>query len=158
MQNQKNSISVANLNMRTTSSLESFNAVLNRSIAKKANFFKFLERLKLHESRKADDMHSRAHHTLPEKHFKRRHLRDQERENKIRSLTTLLESGAISTGDFLQAMANESSTYAITFLRHGKTRNFYEMNSRYIRYKRYIFIRLDIIETIFLHRIFSMYF
>lgn len=113
MQNQKHSLSVANLNMRTTSSLESFNAVLNRSIAKKANFFKFVEGLKLHESRKADDMHNRTHDNLPEEHFERRHLRDREREEKIRSHTILLESGVISTADFLQAMVDETSTYAI---------------------------------------------
>lgn len=108
MKNQRNSLSVAKLPMRTTSSLEAFHSVLNRTIAKGPNFFKFIERLRLHESRAADRMHNLAHDILPDKQFQARLKRDQDRDEKIRHHTGLLCNGAITPEEFLDAMAAEN--------------------------------------------------
>lgn len=109
VQDARNSLSVTNLNMRTTSSLESFNAILNRSIAKNAHFFKFLLRLRIHESRKTDEMHYMAHHILPDSQFERRKQRDRERENKIQFFSAKLLSGRFTTAEFLLAMAADEN-------------------------------------------------
>lgn len=99
--------------MRTTSSLESFNAYLNRTIPKRGNLFKFMSRLKYHECRKADRMHNLVHNFVPQKQFERKTLKDRLREAKIEKATDLLSKGA-SIGDFLNALANEeNSTYDI---------------------------------------------
>lgn len=111
-----NSLSVANVHMRTTSSLESFNSALNRSIPKKANFFTFVERLKLHESRKAEDMHNLVNDKLPKNQYERKHYCDQKREEKIRFNTELLHKGIINTSGFLAAMADESGKSVIRIL------------------------------------------
>lgn len=72
--------------MRTTSSVESFNHVLNQSISKRPNFFKFVQMLRFVESQKTDEMFDLANNTIPA-HLERRKKRDQEREKKIRALT-----------------------------------------------------------------------
>lgn len=100
--------------MRTTSSLESFNAVLNRSIAKHSHFFKFVPRLKIHESRKADKMFNLAHDILPNDHdqFKRRKKCDQQREEKIKYFTTkylIVPITENSVREFLLAMASDDN-------------------------------------------------
>lgn len=100
-------MSVAHLSMRTTSSLESFNSAINRSVKKKQNYFKFVERLRIHESRKADRMHNLAHDVLPAKQFTARHKADRLRHEKIKENTDLLRDGVISTAEFLSIMANE---------------------------------------------------
>lgn len=92
--------------MRTTSSLESFNAYLNKTIAKRANFFKFVANLKLHESRKADTMSNLATDVLPDAQYTRRKVRDQQRDAKIKLHTALLCQCKISVVDFLDAMAD----------------------------------------------------
>lgn len=113
------SLSVANVHMRTTSSLEAFNSALNRSIPKKANFFTFVERLKLHESRKADQMCNLINDSLPQNHYERKHERDQKREEKIQFYTELLCSGKINTRGFLGAMADESGkNFSQRFCKH----------------------------------------
>lgn len=82
--------------MRTTSSLESFNAVLNKSIAKRANLFKFVPRLRLHASRKEDEMIQLAKGLLRPDQFKRRKEKDQMREEKIQYLTAKYLNGKIT--------------------------------------------------------------
>lgn len=108
-QHKTNSLSVFNLTMRTTSSLEAFNSSLNRSIPKKAHLFKFIECLKLHESRKADRMYSLAHGTLPEIHFKARREKDEIRAEKIRRCTSFLCEKKMSIKEFLEAMATDQT-------------------------------------------------
>lgn len=107
-QDEVNSLSVANVNMRTTSSLESFNSALNRSIPKKANFFTFVQRLKLHESRKADQMSNIINDKLPQNHFERKHYCDRKREEKIRLHSERLYNGQTNTCGFLAAITDES--------------------------------------------------
>lgn len=94
--------------MRTTSSLESFNAVLNKSIAKRANLFKFIPRLRLHESRKADEMYHLAHDILSPDQFMRRKKKDRIRDEKIKLLTSKYLKGNITNQkivSFLDEMA-----------------------------------------------------
>lgn len=93
--------------MRTTSSLESFNAVLKRSIVRRFNFFKFVTRIKFHECRKAERMHNLLHDKLSELHYLRRKKNDQEREAKIQKVTLMLTEGRITIKEFLQMMTNE---------------------------------------------------
>lgn len=92
--------------MRTTSSLESFNAVLNKSIAKRANLFKFIPRLRLHESRKADEMYHLAHDILSPVQFMRRKKKDQIRDEKIKHLTSKYLEGNI-TNQKIQSFLEE---------------------------------------------------
>lgn len=96
--------------MRTTSSVESFNAVLNRSIERHPEFFKLVLALQLHESRKADEMHYLAtNNPSPDAHFKKKNKQDQERNEKITALTEKLNLGILSTEEFMWAMAKDEN-------------------------------------------------
>lgn len=110
-QHKTNSLSVANLPMRTTSSLECFHSKLNRTVAKKPNFFKLTERLKMHESRSADRMHNTIHDILPDERFEPKLKRDKERAAKIKHFTDLLCNEKITVGQFLNAMAAEDCKF-----------------------------------------------
>lgn len=106
---KKNSLSVAKLNMRTTSSLESFHRVLNQSIETHSTFFKFVTRLRLHESHKTDGMNDLAHNVLSNSHYERRKQRDRERELKIQFYSAKLFSGQFTVSQFLLAMAADEN-------------------------------------------------
>lgn len=93
--------------MRTTSSLESFNAVLSRSIYKRFNFFKFIVKLKFHDARKSERMHNLAHDVLAETQYERRKAKDKDREKKIANVTEMLKNKEISIGRFLRVMATD---------------------------------------------------
>lgn len=95
------------LPMRTTSSLEGFHSVLNRSVPKKGNIFTFIARLKIHESRKTDDMFNLIYHNKSPKHYEPKHKKDKKREEKIRINTDLLRNGTFNTSSFLAAMAED---------------------------------------------------
>lgn len=90
--------------MRTISSLESFHSVLNRSCTQKNHFFKFVEALRLHESRKADQFFTLIQ-GLPATRFQR-NFRNQQRENQIKYYTDLLSNKTFDVKQFLQAMAD----------------------------------------------------
>lgn len=98
--------------MRTTSSLESFNAVLNRSIAKRPNFYKFVERLKLHESRAADQMYNAVHGL--QKCLEPHHEKDRQRAEKIKHFTKLICNRKLTPQEFLNAMAQKDRMYYST--------------------------------------------
>lgn len=118
-QNEKNSLSVANLNVRTTSSLESFHRSLNRSMAKHGTFYVFLEGLKLNESDKSNNMYNLIHNNLPESHLQRRHAEDQKREEYIRQFSADLKNGNLTTMTFLEAMAKcEPCMFSLNSLEH----------------------------------------
>lgn len=91
--------------MRTTSSLEAFNLQLNKAIEKNPNFFKFVNRLKIHESRKADHFISLVQDGLTDVALKMKHKKDQERNEKIKLNTDLLLTGKSSITEFLNTMA-----------------------------------------------------
>lgn len=109
MKNKYNSLSVAHLNMRTVSSLESFHSAVNRTVPKKSHFFKFTMGLKYHECRKADKMLNLVRDLIPKNQLQKKHLRDQVRENKINHFTKLLCSEDISVREFLLAMAKDEN-------------------------------------------------
>lgn len=93
--------------MRTTSSLESFHSALNRSMAKHGSFFEFVEGLKLHESRKANDLYNILHDHSPITPFTNRHKQVQMREEIIRRNTKALTDGKMTTKSFLEALTEE---------------------------------------------------
>lgn len=94
--------------MRTVSSLEAFHSSLNRSMPKRSNFFKFIDGIKLHESRKTDRMFN-LFNNIVSSILKRKHKIDQERENKIKNFTRLLDDKQITIEKFLQAMAADKN-------------------------------------------------
>lgn len=91
--------------MRTTSSFESFNSVLGRSIPKHPHIFKFMDYLKLHEFSKYCDMLDLLRPNIPAQQFKRKRKIDQERDNKIYFFTQKLKESKITPIEFLEAMA-----------------------------------------------------
>lgn len=91
--------------MRTTSSPESNNSKLNRSIPKRANFFKFVDQLKVQESSRLTDFYNLANDNPHENSFERRRKRDQERDSKIKTQSDLLKENKISIKEFLEEMA-----------------------------------------------------
>lgn len=99
--------------MRTTSSLESFNAVLNRSLVKHGHFFEFTMRLKFHESRKSDEMYYLMYDDVPHNQLQRRKKCDKEREKKVQTNTALLMSGVFSIREFMNAMADDGNSMYI---------------------------------------------
>lgn len=103
--NKRNSISVAQLSMRTISSLESMHSMLNRSLAQKKHFFKFVECLRVHESRKADNFFSLLN-GLPATRFQR-NMKNQRRDDKIKHFTALLLKKTLDVKQFSQAMADD---------------------------------------------------
>lgn len=98
--------------MRTTSSLEAFNAVLKRSIVQRFNLFKFITRLKFHECRKSERMHNLANDDLTELHYARRKKNDQDREAKIAQVTMMLKEKTVTVKQFLQIMASDDESKA----------------------------------------------
>ncbi|XP_055307943.1 uncharacterized protein LOC129572060 [Sitodiplosis mosellana] len=106
--NSKNSISVCDLDNRTTSPLESYHSAMNRLMLKHASFFVFVSYLKLYESRRSDDLYNAIHDKCPVQ--KAKHRRDQERDKQIRSDTQLLCSGLISTEEFLNKFVGDERT------------------------------------------------
>lgn len=96
---------MANINMRTTSSVESFNALLNRSMQKRPDFFNFVMALQIHESRKVDEMFYVAKNPTPDEFFEKKKKQDKNRDKKIRNLTEMLNKNELSTEEFMRAMA-----------------------------------------------------
>lgn len=95
--------------MRTTSSVESMNAVMRRLFPSHPHIFKFIDRLQVHEYSKSTDL---LEATKTDKvDIKRRKKRDQRREEKINHFSDLLNSHEISAEGFLLEMAK--SRFAI---------------------------------------------
>lgn len=94
--------------MRTTSSLESMNAVLKRICPVHPHLFKFLDRLRFHEFSKSFEMLQAINSDSPtEKLERRRRLKCRQRMAKIKYLTKeLKENKEMTAGLFLDAMAN----------------------------------------------------
>lgn len=93
--------------MRTISSLESLHSALNRLITHTKHFYKFIECLRLHESRKADQFVSLLQ-GRPGIRFQRS-FKNQHRENKIKYFTDQLVNKTISVKQFLKAMADDGN-------------------------------------------------
>lgn len=96
--------------MRTTSSLESLNAVLKRMFPIHPNLFKFMERLQYHEFGKQIDMNilvqTNSECVDPQLKIKRYRIRDE----KIKACLDKLmdEEEMFNIGDFLTTLSNKA--------------------------------------------------
>lgn len=96
---------MAELNMRTTSSVESLNAYLRKKCSLHPHLFQFMDELKLVELKKALDMLNLIESKGP---FERKNKRDKERDEKITFFTDLILKKEISIQTFFEAMANRT--------------------------------------------------
>lgn len=104
-QNQKNSISVAGLNMRTTSSIESLNSVVQRKFPKSRNIFSFIEGLRLEDAIKTSDLYQLLIGNVSNQQLMRKRLTDQYRDQKIRSFSARYQNGTVSIEMFLKLVS-----------------------------------------------------
>lgn len=93
--------------MRTTSSLEAINSVIQRSFPGQTNIYKFIESLRLYESRKSEDLYKMSTSGISNRQLERKRAVDKEREEKILYFTTQLKNGEISTSLFLESMSGK---------------------------------------------------
>lgn len=95
--------------MRTTSSLESLNSQLNRSIGRAhPNIFQFIDHLKHHEAFKSNILKVLSKKlSIPKNQLEPKRKRDRERDVKIKFFTKMLEDDQIGVQYFLAAMANK---------------------------------------------------
>lgn len=105
--NEKYGLSVANLNMRTISSLESINSHIGRSFPKHPNIFKFIDCLKQYEYTKTTKMRKLIEN-CPKKQMERKHKKDKEREKKIIHFSSLFRRKKIDLALFLEAVSNKN--------------------------------------------------
>lgn len=92
--------------MRTTSSLESLNAQINRFFSvKHPNIFEFMQNLKGFEYYKYRMMLEKTGEPISISNSRKR-KRDQNREEKIAYFTNLIATNQIDVDDFLNSMAN----------------------------------------------------
>lgn len=103
-QNEINSISVAETNMRTTSSVESMNAQMGRFFPKHGNIWQFIEQLKIHENMKTRDMLKIAKLNIEERTQSRKTKNARDRDLKIKTLSEQLKNKEISAIQFLEMM------------------------------------------------------
>lgn len=93
--------------MRTTSSLESLNSQLNRSIGRAhPNIFQLIDHLKHHEAFKSNILLGK-NFSVQKKQLEPKRKRDRERDSKIKFFTQMLESNQIGVSSFLVSMANK---------------------------------------------------
>lgn len=113
------------LNMRTTSSLEALNSVIQRSFPAKTTIYKFTDSLKLHESIKSSDLHSMCEGEIGVEQFERRRKKDRERNAKIRKFTLHLINEEITVSEFLQAISKNDvlPTVGMNVLKSSKKRS-----------------------------------
>lgn len=105
LQNDTSSLSVAHLLNRTSSPLEALNSILNRSIAKRTHFFRFVGRLRVFESKKSNDMASAVNSQSSQ--FSSGNKKYQMRNKKIKELTKAFDSGGIDVEGFLESMSSD---------------------------------------------------
>lgn len=108
-QNERNTISVANLNMRTTSSVEAMNSVIQRSFRTNPHIYQFIENLRLHESIKSTDLYQLTLGSITNPKLISKRAEDRKRDDKIRICSEKLQNGDISVAEFLKLMANQNS-------------------------------------------------
>lgn len=106
-QNRKNSISVAGLNMRTTSSIESLNSVIQRKFPKSRNIYSFIEGLRLQDSIKSSDLYQISIGNITNQQLMRKRPSDQYREQKIQSFSARYQQGNISIETFLKLLSTK---------------------------------------------------
>lgn len=130
-QNKTNSLSVAYVANRTSSPMESINSVLNRTVAKKVHFFRFVGRLRLFESKKAFDMSfaimPNFRETVP------KNKRCQFRDAKIKECTEWLDGNKIDVTDFLNELAADRN-------------RMFTLNLCFKRFSSFVFVRCSSVK------------
>lgn len=91
--------------MRTTSSLEAINSVIQRSFPGHTNIYKFIESLRLYDAQKSENLYKLSINDISNKQLKRKRVVDREREEKILYFTEQLKNGGISITLFLESMS-----------------------------------------------------
>lgn len=94
--------------MRMTSSLESFNAKLNRGIPKKMGLFKFIEQLKVIEAKKSYNFYTRANERLTEEPRKKKNTQKERDSIIINLYTNLINNNKLTEEEFLYSVALRS--------------------------------------------------
>ncbi|XP_055307903.1 uncharacterized protein LOC129572024, partial [Sitodiplosis mosellana] len=114
-QDARNTISVIDLNMRTTSSLEALNSIIQRTFPGQTTIFKFVESLKLLESIKSSDLHQLTSGFISNQQLERRRRADKHRNDKINHFTGLLTNKEISVAVFLESMSGKDVLPTIAY-------------------------------------------
>lgn len=93
--------------MRTTSSVEGLNSVIQRSFPAKTHIFKFVDSLKMFEAIKSTDLYQLSTGEITSEQLERRRAVDKKRDEKIKYFSGKLNIGEISIASFLQAMSSK---------------------------------------------------
>lgn len=104
VQNERNTISVADAHMRTTSLVESMNSVIQRSFPPKPHWYKFVECLRLHEAIKSTDLYQMSSGDINNPKLQQIRAKDKERKEKIQLLLNKLNMEEIDVAEFLEQM------------------------------------------------------
>lgn len=120
-QNRRNSLSVSGLNMRTTSSLESFNSVINRTVTQHANIFKFMDGIKLIDFAKNLELVELSKDSARQPTTRKR-LADQKREERIQNTTERLHRSQITPSEFLDFLSGGISVEEEGGRKHSRGR------------------------------------
>lgn len=91
--------------MRTTSSVEAMNSVIQRTFPEQTQIFKFVNSLRMFESIKSTDLYQISRGYFTNQHLQRKRAEDRKREEKIKTLSTLLNNETISVPQFLESMS-----------------------------------------------------
>lgn len=107
-QNERNTISVADANMNTTSLVEAMNSVIQRSFPPNPHWYKFVESLKLHEAIKSTDLFQIASGQITNPKLQQIRAEDIQRKEKIGFLSNKLNLEEITAAEFLEQMCDSS--------------------------------------------------
>lgn len=103
-QNKKRPLSVASLDMRTTSSVESMHRVFGKQFPHHSNIYNFIENLRQFEYTTKDKLEKLVDGDGP---LPRMDEKDRLRDEKIKRFSELLKEHTISVQEFLDEMSNE---------------------------------------------------
>lgn len=92
--------------MRTTSSVEAINSVIQRTFPPKPSIFHFAEFLQFHESCKSTDLYQLIQNDISSEKLQRRRYEDREREKHISCISNMLRCDEITVADFLEEISN----------------------------------------------------
>lgn len=96
--------------MRTTSSLEAMNSVIQRTFPSKTNIYKFITNLKMYESIKSSEMYQLFMEGVTSQQLEKRRVEDRLRQEKIKTHTKMMKDGTISVADFLISIFKKAKT------------------------------------------------
>lgn len=125
LQNKRNTISVAELNMRTTSSVESVNSIVQRSFPDRTNIFKFVESLKLFETIRSTDLHQLSKGEIRTPQLERKRAEDRARDEKIKRLSMSLKQKKIPIAEFLEEICTKDILPPISMYIHNASIKIY---------------------------------